>query len=78
MDFKITVFDFFLTAYVLLLLFRFEFDSYDFHSGLKEIHWLLHDSLDSNLEHGSGHVAVHKHTVGVKLARSCPSFKMTI
>ena len=53
-----------LTECVLLVLSRFEFDSYDFHSGLKEVHWRLHDSLDSNTEHGSGHVPVHKHLVG--------------
>ena len=54
-----------MTEWVLLVLFRFEFESFDFHSGLKEIHWRLHDSLDSNTEHGSGHVAVHRHTVGL-------------
>ena len=58
-----------MTEYVLLVLFRFEFDSFDFHSGLKEIHWRLHDSLDSNMEHGSGHVTIQRHndTVGIGL-----------
>ncbi|KAI0242789.1 hypothetical protein LSAT2_011095 [Lamellibrachia satsuma] len=40
---------------------KFEFDSYDFHSGLREIHWRLHDSLDPDALHGSGQIAVHRH-----------------
>ena len=43
--------------------YRFEFDSYDFHSGLREIHWRLHDSLDPDALHGSGQIAVHRHNV---------------
>ncbi|KAK2158684.1 hypothetical protein NP493_1763g00001 [Ridgeia piscesae] len=40
---------------------KFEFESYDYHSGLKEIHWRLHDSVDPDLTHGDGHVAVRRH-----------------
>ncbi|KAK2161992.1 hypothetical protein NP493_1549g00001, partial [Ridgeia piscesae] len=41
----------------------FEFESYDYHSGLKTIHWRLHDSVDPDLTHGSGHVAVRRHKI---------------
>ena len=47
----------------ILLLLRFEFESYDYHSGLKEIHWRLHDSVDPDVKHGQGHVAVRRHKV---------------
>ncbi|XP_078658232.1 uncharacterized protein LOC144903715, partial [Branchiostoma floridae x Branchiostoma belcheri] len=39
---------------------RFEFEAYDDHSGLHNIHWSLQDFLDSSTVHGEGQVAVRR------------------
>ncbi|KAI8509825.1 hypothetical protein Bbelb_122530 [Branchiostoma belcheri] len=39
---------------------RFEFEAFDDHSGLHNIHWSLQDFLDSSTVHGEGQVAVRR------------------
>ena len=46
-----------------ILFFRFEFTTFDDHSGLKEIHWVLHDTQNTSRIHGQGHIAVRKPSV---------------
>ncbi|XP_078573997.1 uncharacterized protein LOC144860568 isoform X2 [Branchiostoma floridae x Branchiostoma japonicum] len=42
---------------------RFEFEAFDDHSGLHNIHWSLQDFLNSSTVHGEGQVAVRRPSV---------------
>ncbi|XP_066299084.1 uncharacterized protein [Branchiostoma lanceolatum] len=42
---------------------RFEFEAFDDHSGLHDIHWSLQDLLNSSTVHGEGQVAVRRPSV---------------
>ncbi|KAI8519531.1 hypothetical protein Bbelb_027880 [Branchiostoma belcheri] len=48
---------------------RFEFEAFDDHSGLHNIHWSLQDFLDSSTVHGEGQVAVRRPSL---LHPECP------
>ena len=43
---------------------RLEFTSFDVHSGLRSVHWELHDMADPAVIHGHGNIPVVSPSVG--------------